>query len=206
MAGQHTLGAARRAWEMLWDRGKEKTKKTEQIKLSKKTIRRQKRDRQPTHHNKPQYQQTQMNGANLDQNDVEFYGDEQHEKRPNTFRVGLHNIYNLSEDRRTSKSRQLIDYIVQKSYDCFLMAEIGLNWRKIGANDRWFERIWGKLQTSRSIFAHNVTEPQITKVLQPGGVGIIATDQVTHRIIATGKDPTGLGRWCWMLLQGRNGI
>jgi hypothetical protein len=60
------------------------------------------------------------------------------------------------------------------------MAEIGLNWRKIGANDPWFERIWGKFKTSRSIFAHNVTELSITKLHQPGGVGMIASEEVTH--------------------------
>ncbi len=98
-----------------------------------------------------------MSGANMDQNDVEYFGDDQQQKRPNTLRVGFHNIYNLPEDRRTSKSRQLVDYIVQKSYDCFLMVEPGLNWKKVGNNDRWYERIWGKLKTSRSIFAHNVT-------------------------------------------------
>jgi hypothetical protein len=205
MSAQMTLGAARLAWERLWDRGKanNKTNNTtnKKIKYSKKTIRRQKRDKLPI-----QYQQTQMSGANMDQNDVEYFGDDQQQKRPNTLRVGFHNIYNLPEDRRTSKSRQLVDYIVQKSYDCFLMVEPGLNWKKVGNNDRWYERIWGKLKTSRSIFAHNVTELPITKVLQPGGVGMITTEEVTHRVIATGKDPTGLGRWCWMQLQGRNGI
>ena len=147
-----------------------------------------------------------MGGANMDRDDVEVYGDEQHEKLDNIFRVGLHNIFNLPEDRRTSKSRQLIDYIVHKGYDVFLMAEIGLNWRKVGNNDRWFECIWGKFKTSRSIFAHNVNELSVTKVHQPGGVGAIASEEVTHRVIATGKDPTGLGRWCWIHFQGRNGI
>ena len=204
MSAQATLGAARRAWEMLWDQGRDKDNKKEKLKRreSKKTInRRKKRDKQSK-----QYQQTQMSGANLDRNDVEFFGDDQYEKRPNTLRVGFHNIFNLPEDRRTSKSRQLINYVVQKGFDCFLMAEVGLNWRKIGHNDRWFERIWGKLKTSKSIFTHNVTELPITKTLHPGGVGMIASEEVTHRVIETGKDPTGLGRWCWMRLQGRNGI
>jgi hypothetical protein len=103
MSAQMTLGAARLAWERLWDRGKanNKTNNTtnKKIKYSKKTIRRQKRDKLPI-----QYQQTQMSGANMDQNDVEYFGDDQQQKRPNTLRVGFHNIYNLPEDRRTSKS------------------------------------------------------------------------------------------------------
>ena len=34
----------------------------------------------------------------------------------------------------------------------------------------------------------------------------MSTDDVTHRITATGKDPTGLGRWCWTQFQGKNGV
>ena len=164
MSAQATLGAARRAWEMLWDQGRDKDNEKEKPKRkeSKKTInRRKKRDKQSK-----QYQQTQMSGANLDRNDVESFGDEQYEKRPNTLRVGFHNIFNLPEDRRTSKSRQLINYVVQKGFDCFLMAKVGLNWRKIGHNARWFERIWGKLKTSKSIFAHDVTKLQTTHTFQ----------------------------------------
>jgi hypothetical protein len=29
---------------------------------------------------------------------------------------------------------------------------------------------------------------------------------VAHRVTVQGKDPTGLGRWAWIRLQGRNGI
>jgi hypothetical protein len=87
-----------------------------------------------------------------------------------------------------------------------MMAEIGLNWRKVGVNDQWFERVLGKFKTSRTVLAHNVTELQQSKVLPPGGVGLISADEVTHRITSTGKDPTGLGHWCWTRFQGKNGI
>jgi hypothetical protein len=73
MSVQDSLGAARRAWDRLWDHGKTIEKQKEKTKASKKTIRRRNRDKQPI-----QYQQTQMNGANMDRDDVEFFGDEQH--------------------------------------------------------------------------------------------------------------------------------
>ena len=191
-----SLSAAQRAWRMLWDRGKTSQAHGDRIntntnKQPKK--RRAKRDR-PT--NQQTYQQTTMHGANLDFDDTESFGDVQQAKRDNILRVGFQNIHNLPADCRTSKSRQLVDYVVQKDYDCFMMAEIGLNWTKISSNDRWFERISGKFRTSRSVFAHNATELHNSKVLQPGGVGLMSTDDVTHRIRATGNDPTGLGRWC----------
>ncbi len=146
-----------------------------------------------------------MNGTNLEFEDAESFGDVQQAKRDNILRVGFQNIHNLPVDCRTSKSRQLVDYVVQKDYDCFMMAEIGLNWTKISSNDRWFERISGKFRTSRSVFAHNATELHHSKVLQPGGVGLISTDDVTHRITATGTDLTGLGCWCWTRFQGKMG-
>jgi hypothetical protein len=54
-------------------------KRKRKIKASKKTIRRQKRNKQTT-----QYQQQQMSGANMDLKDVEFYGDEQCENKKTT--------------------------------------------------------------------------------------------------------------------------
>jgi hypothetical protein len=135
-----------------------------------------------------------MNRAFLDFEDAESFGDVQQAKRDNILRVGFQNILNLPEDCCTSKSRQLVDYVVQQDYDRFMMAEIGLNWTKISANDQWFERFSGKFRTSRSVFAHNMTELHQSKVLQPIGVGLMSTDDVTHCTTATGKDPTGLGR------------
>ena len=191
------LRAAQQAWRRLWDKGQARDAKKQGNKPNK---RRKKRDKHDT------YNQTTMLGTNMDINDAETFGDAQTSKRPNVFRCGFQNVNNLQEDSRTSKSRQLVDFVVQKDYDCFMMAEIGLNWRKIGADNRWFERIVGKFKSSRSVFAHNVTELQRTKVLQPGGVGMISTDEVTSRVVDSGTDPTGLGRWCWTRFQGRNGV
>ena len=140
------------------------------------------------------YQQRNLLGMNLDLQDVEEFGDPLQAKLEDVLRLGLHNLANLSQDKRTSKSRQLVDYIVQKSFDVFLMTEIGLCWRKVGIENQWYERILGKFRATRSMFAYNVTELHSSKPLQPGGVGIIATDDVAHRVTAQGKDPTGLGR------------
>ena len=128
-----------------------------------------------------QYQQRNLAGVNLDLQDVEEFGDPLQPKQgEDVFRIGLHNLANLPQDHRTSKSRQLIDYIVQKSFHVFLMTEVGLCWRKVGNENQWYERILGKFRSSRSVFAYNTTELQFTKALQPGGVGIVATDDVAH--------------------------
>ena len=58
-----------------------------------------------------------MHGANLDFDDTESFGDVQQAKRDNILRVGFQNIHNLPVDCRTAKSRQLVDYVVQKDYE-----------------------------------------------------------------------------------------
>lgn len=124
-------------------------------------------------------------------------------KRDNILHVGFQKSRNLPEDCCTSKSQQLVDYVVQKGYNCYMMADIGLNCRKMSANNRWFEQVSGKLENSQSVVAHCVMELHQRQVLQPGGVGLILTDEVTHWITATGKDPTRLGRWCYTCFQGK---
>ena len=127
-------------------------------------------------------------------------------KQDDVFRVGFQNISNLSEQKNTAKSRQSISYIVQKQYDVFMMAEVGLAWKLVALGDQWFERVFGKFRSIRSCFAYNKTEMQQTTVLQSGGVGIIAVDDTSHRVILQGRDETGLGQWAWLKLQGRQGV
>ena len=128
------LSAAQQAWRMLWDRGRENTRTIQQTNTKKTKKRRTKREKQPNT-TITQHQQTTINGDNQDHNDAEVYGDTQHAKHDNILRLGFHNIYNLSESSKTSKSRQLVDFVVHKGYDCFMMVEVGLNWRKIKAED-----------------------------------------------------------------------
>jgi hypothetical protein len=134
----------------------------------------------------------------LDLNDAESFGDILQAKRDNILHVGFQNIYNLPEDCRTSK-RQPTAGGLNGSEGLQLLHD-SRNWSEV--QEDWCQR---QIIMSRSVFAHNVKELDQRKVLQPGGVGLISTEEVTHRITGTGKDPAGLGRWCWTRFQGKNG-
>jgi DNA-binding protein Fis len=159
------------AWKQLWEQGKAKqlTKQSKKSKKqkSKKTIRRGKRETLTNY-----YERT-LKGQNQDDADVEEFADHMQPKRDDVFRVGFQNISNLSEQKNTAKSRQSISYIVQKQYDVFMMAEVGLAWKLVALGDQWFKRVFGKFRSICSCFAYNKTEMQQTTVLQSGGVGII---------------------------------
>ncbi len=85
-----------------------------------------------------------------------------------------------------------------------MLQEVGSHWSKLDPSDQWVERV-RNLADSTAIFANNTREPDFSTKLQYGGVGIVATSEVRHRMIERGKDPSGLGRWVWMRMLGREG-
>ena len=161
-----------------------------------------KKNRVKTHQ---EFHQTSIEGTNITMTDAEAFGDSMKKKAPHTVRIGLHNIQLLPENSRHYKSRQLIDHINNSELDVLLMNEVGLNWKKVSADNQWVERTTGKLYGSKAVFAHNTTELALTDTIQYGGVGIIATHELAHRIIDRGYDPTNLGRWAWIRIQGKEG-
>ena len=55
-------------------------------------------------------------------------------------------------------------------------------------------------------YAHNTLEPRISTLSQPGGVASIIVDKLAHKVDASGKDFTGLGRWTWTKFKGKNSM
>ena len=174
----NSLHVATEAWKRLWERGKDNTHtrnlKKSKNKQKKNSTRRGKRE---TIQN---YYQRTIKGRNLETSDVEVYGDTMYSKGEEIFRVGFQNIQNLSENTKTAKSRQSISYIVKRQYDVFMMTEVGLAWKLLSLENQWFERTFGKFRSTRACFAYNKTELGMTKPLQPGGVGIVAADDIVH--------------------------
>jgi len=86
--------------------------------------------------------------------------------------------------------------------DIFLTTENNLAWHKLLTNDRLHERMRGWWESLHMSTAHNTTDKN-TGTYQPGGVGVFCINQAAHRIQMAGPDPSGLGRFCWMVLKGQ---
>ena len=134
-----------------------------------------------------------LRGGSLEKEDVESFGDLLGGKEENIFSMGLQNVQNMPEQRNTDKSNRLFNYIKDNDFDIFLTTEIGLDWRVVDIENQWFERV-RQLKRSKSSYAFNKNENSGQSTRLPGGVAIIATDQVAHRVSATGHDESGLGR------------
>jgi hypothetical protein len=113
------------------------------------------------------------------------------------FRCSGQNVQLLPENARNCKSRRLIDHVKEGECDAFMMEEVGLSWGELDPSDQWDKRVMG-LTDGTTMLAHNATEPELSNKLQCGGVGMVAAAEA-------GKDPSGMGRWVWMQMEGKEG-
>jgi hypothetical protein len=85
--------------------------------------------------------------------------------------------------------------------DCMGLTEINRNWYKIDAQDFYSERIkywWDKSITKTTWLKDREWPSQF----QRGGCGITAQGSLADYVQDTGEDEEGLGRWCWLTVEG----
>jgi hypothetical protein len=189
-----------------WGKGGNTTQRRESNKAKKERLKgeaKNKRKLKKTNQNR--YEQLDLAGDTRQRNDAEAFADIMRHKPLETTRIGFQNIQLLPENSNHYKSRQLVNHIIQAQLDGFLINEVGLNWNAVEPGSQWSEQTFGKLMGNQGIFAHNSTELDTTETIQYGGVGIVTTQELSSRIIEYGRDPTNLGRWVWIRLQGKEG-
>ena len=67
------------------------------------------------------------------------------------------------------------------------------------------ETISGHWEARNSVMACNL-EDDATKVWQLGACLKISTERTTHRVISTGSDTSGQGRWVWTCNWGKHNL
>jgi hypothetical protein len=89
------------------------------------------------------------------------------------------------------------------NFDVFGVAETNVDWRLLGEQDRLYMRTKEWWETCHLNFTHNRVSPPLDK-RQWGGSALFSLNQVAHRVVDKGWDPTNMGRWCWTKFRGRN--
>ena len=151
MSPSSPRATAANEWRRLWSVGangealKKSTTKPNKTRTTKKKLRRKTPDNNNNTTTQTSYDilrhQQDIQGKNIDLEDVEEYGNKMQKKSDNILRIQLHNINRLPISGRTGKSRQLVNTIVHKQIDIALLTEIGLYWKKVPNNDQWHERV-----------------------------------------------------------------
>jgi hypothetical protein len=100
------------------------------------------------------------------------------------------------------KLEKAIDIKDELDTDGLLFCEHRLNlWHRDNKNN--FKQMFQQEVACRAVATNNVHQ-NIGRV-QEGGTGMVLFGNSTGSITKTGKDPYGLGRWCWTLYKGSKG-
>ncbi len=100
------------------------------------------------------------------------------------------------------KSEKAIDVKDKLDADGMLFCEHRLNLHhKDNKND--FKQMFQRKVACRAIAANNIHQ-NVGRV-QEGGTGMVSFGNSTGFITKMGRDPYGLGRWCWTLYGGGKG-
>jgi hypothetical protein len=123
-------------------------------------------------------------------------------KPEQSFRYIFQNINGLPVNTYGYKHQQISTAMQETEADLFGMAELNINFKQLGPAAQWNER-FRNLRRNHSIHSYNQHDSSTARTLF-GGTAQIVTGACSHRAIASGKDESGLGRWVWTLLAGKN--
>ena len=116
----------------------------------------------------------------------------------NSLGVGAKSQFN-NEFRKVTRIKQLAR---QLELDILGHAETRANWPLLH-HHRQLSQLFQSDTQLRTVTGHNSHEQYSTT--QEGGTSLMAFDEIATKVTSTSSDETGLGRWCSMLFEGKEG-
>ena len=112
--------------------------------------------------------------------------------------IGCLRIYSFGNGKQSKG----IQWLIKNQVDIVAWQEVGVAFHMQQRCDRMRERMrdprWQKV---RVVTANNRHESIDRK--QFGGTSVMAVNSVASRVTGSGCDETGLGRWSWLLFEGK---
>jgi hypothetical protein len=150
------------------------------------------------------YQQLAISGRRTS-HATEAWGDRLNDKREGICRIGLLNPSGFTLTGGWAKDDQLRDMMKMMEVDIMCYPEVNVCWHKLTQRNRLEERMMGWFEMLHRSVAYNYQERSATRY-QYGGTAIFSINNAASRVMGSGRDSTGLGRWAWTRFRGQNGI
>jgi hypothetical protein len=145
--------------------------------------------------------------ADILEETAEYIGDPLRRINTNeTTRIGFININGLPQSAEDPKNKILYNSIKNKQIGILGMVELNKCWHLLNNKDRWKDRTRGWWETSHSSISYNRKDNLLSSSFQPGGAAVISIEDTSHRVIESGQDSTGLGRWAWTKYRGKHNV
>ena len=132
------------------------------------------------------------------------FGDHLTEKDDGSIRIVSQNVNCIGINQYCNqKEERAKNWLIQNNVDITGWQETGVAFHMLPRSKRLANRMqdirWNKIRVSSSNNKH-----ESNSTFQYGGTSVMAFDEAAHRIKATGADLTGLGRWTWILFEGKS--
>ncbi|CAJ1955387.1 unnamed protein product [Cylindrotheca closterium] len=125
-------------------------------------------------------------------------------------RVCFQNVNGSPENGNDPKQQQINSWLKEERVGIALLAEAKTFWPSINEGHGWSDRLRQATMKSEQkgfylSIAYNRHQDRsaATSAVQWGGCIATVLNQVAHRAKEAGRDPTSLGRWAYVCLQGR---
>jgi hypothetical protein len=141
------------------------------------------------------YQQLAISGA-MSSHSTEAWGDSLMAKSEGICRLGLLNPSGFTLMGRSAKDDLLRALMRTMEVDVMCFPEVNICWHKLAPHNRLEERTMGWFETMHRSVSYNFRD-QMTSRHQFGGTAIFSINNAASRVMGTGRDATGLGRWTW---------
>ncbi|CAJ1938377.1 unnamed protein product [Cylindrotheca closterium] len=140
----------------------------------------------------------------------DWSGDDHRRHSSLATRICFQNVNGLPENGNDFKQQQINSWLKEERVGIALLAEAKTFWPSINEGHGWSDRLRQATMKSEqkgfySLVAYNRHQDRSAATLAVQWGGCIATvlNQVAHRAKEAGRDPTGLGQWAYVRLQGR---
>ena len=122
-----------------------------------------------------------------------------------TFRLYFQNIKGCHLQRTAADLTYYLDAIRSKAISLFGWAKRNTNWRNTVTMEEFREKAGRTFEVSKCAFS--TSEVPSHSNYNPGGTAMTITGKWCGRATTeAGMDPSGMGRWSFMTLQGKNSI
>ena len=120
-------------------------------------------------------------------------------------RICFVNINGIGVKKKSSKSEDIRMFMRNNDVDVIGLAETNVNWSKITTSNTLWERTKAWFETRKIAVSYNTHDCIGKRRCQQGGTATITQSKVAHRHRDNGFDSTGLGRWSWIRIAGKQG-
>jgi len=117
--------------------------------------------------------------------------------------VALQNIDRIPNNKKGNmKLDYLCLFMIKQEIDIMAMKELNMAWDCLEYKDRLPAKTWGWWEANHWSVTHNKQDKH-GDTFQLGGTAIVVLNALSHKTTKPGDDITGLGRWSWAHLRGK---